>query len=216
MPVMPRRGKVIMCICSAVLLMITGTLLVAAIYKNESLTALLTMTEMRIFIAITGAMCILLPILIFGKWYAGVRSFKKLLAEADEEKDDIYQHLSDSEQAGGTDRLNSTQPEPGTSGNETALHRLVQFTQKGLKELKIDRLPYTIGKKRGVCDGIIESDAVSRIHARVIFEGGTYYMTDLNSTNGTIVNGSRLKPGERQRLRINDEISFGRDLYYFR
>ncbi len=247
MPVIPIQGKVIMSVCSALLLIITGTILTSVIYGNEALTALLAMTEMRVLTAITCAVCIIMPVFIIIKWYSEVRRFKKLLNEAEDDRDDIYMYLSDDEQTKATGRLgfdrintvllsqdNDTAAEDGHIGNTVRLsddpkqesdngigargmiHRLVQFSQQGLNELKIDRLPYTIGKKRGICDGIIESDAVSRIHARLVFEGGEYYMSDLNSTNGTFVNGSRLESGDKIRLNINDEISFGKELYYFR
>ena len=247
MPVIPAQGKVIMIVCSVLLLIVTGTILTSVIYDNETLTALLAMTEMRVLTAITCAVCILMPVLIIIKWYGSVRRFKKLLNEAEGDRDDIYMYMTGNIQttaAGrtGSDRTdtvlltqeNITVAEDGHLGNTVRLtedpepesnsasnthgmiHRLVQFSQRGLNELKIDRLPYTIGKKRGVCDGIIESDAVSRIHARLLFEGGEYYMSDLNSTNGTFVNGSRLRSGDKIRLNINDEISFGKELFYFR
>ena len=229
MPVMPLSGKVIMSICSVMLLIIAGTIFTAAIYKSEALTAVLAMKEMRILTAITSAVCVLMPIMIFLRWYGKVRRFRKLMEEAGDGRDDIYMHLSDNEQAGATGRLGYGRTVGGTVKlNDTEedkerniypegpVHRLVRFANNGLSELRVDRLPYTIGKKRGVCDGIIESDAVSRIHARLIFEGGAYYMTDLNSTNGTFVNGCRLKANDRIRLGINDEIRFGRELFYFR
>ena len=259
MPVMPVQGKVIMSVCLALLLIIAGTVLTAFIYGNESLTALLAMTEMRVLTAMTGAVSILLPMLIFLKWYGKVREFKKLMKEAGDGRDEIYVHLTDNEQSGDTGRIDAgggtrklnaapapaayteslgkTDADEDTSGltEDTArlrdeegieaggrmspdgiVHRLVRFTGKGLNELRIDKLPFTIGKKKGICDGIIESNAVSRIHARLVFEGGAYYMTDLNSTNGTFVNGSRLSAGDRVKLSVNDEISFGRELYYFR
>ena len=36
--------------------------------------------------------------------------------------------------------------------------------------------------------------AVSRIHCKINFESGEYYITDLGSANGTFVNSKKLAP----------------------
>jgi hypothetical protein len=55
-----------------------------------------------------------------------------------------------------------------------------------------------------------ESGGVSRRHARMLFEGGDYYVEDLDSTNFTFVNKQKLTPKTRQIVRQGDEIRFGR------
>lgn len=54
-----------------------------------------------------------------------------------------------------------------------------------------------------------DSPSVSRRHAQVLFRKGDYLLQDLKSTNGTMVNGRPLGPGERLRLRHGDEVQFG-------
>ena len=44
----------------------------------------------------------------------------------------------------------------------------------------------------------IEAPGVSRRHARIDFDGRSYLVTDLNSTNGTYIEDSRLAQGERR------------------
>ncbi|MBR4277345.1 MAG: FHA domain-containing protein, partial [Lachnospiraceae bacterium] len=56
---------------------------------------------------------------------------------------------------------------------------------------------------------VLEDDSVSRLHARIVPEGGGYMLEDLNSTNGTFKNGIRLKPYERRKLVSGDEIRAG-------
>ncbi len=51
---------------------------------------------------------------------------------------------------------------------------------------------------------------VSREHAQIILKNGTVYIEDLNSTNGTRINGFALQPNSLYRLRDGDEIEFGR------
>lgn len=57
---------------------------------------------------------------------------------------------------------------------------------------------------------------VSRRHARILYENGTYKIEDLGSTNGTYVNrGRRLIPGNPQRLENGDEIIVGKTFLRF-
>lgn len=55
-------------------------------------------------------------------------------------------------------------------------------------------------------DVIIDSAEVSRHHARIEIRDGTFHILDLDSTNGTAVNG---KPANATRLNHGDTISFG-------
>ncbi len=50
---------------------------------------------------------------------------------------------------------------------------------------------------------------VSRRHARLIHEGGKWFIVDLDSTNGTYLNGNELTPKTRYELHDGDRISLG-------
>ena len=52
--------------------------------------------------------------------------------------------------------------------------------------------------------------SVSRRHARLILEGGNYFVEDLDSTNFTFVNKQKLVPKTRQAVGDGDEIRCGR------
>lgn len=54
-----------------------------------------------------------------------------------------------------------------------------------------------------------EGSGVSRIHAAIHDQDGMVYITDLNSTNGTRINGLPLVPDQAYRLREGDELQFG-------
>ena len=65
-----------------------------------------------------------------------------------------------------------------------------------------------VGRDLG-CDIVLSDLTVSRRHVRLVFSDGTWSLRDLDSTNGTSVNGSLVKrcqlcPGDR--LRLGDEI----------
>jgi predicted amidophosphoribosyltransferase len=55
-----------------------------------------------------------------------------------------------------------------------------------------------------------EEGGVSRRHARLIREHGTYYVEDLDSTNFTFLKKQKLVPKSRQQVGEGDEIRFGR------
>jgi pSer/pThr/pTyr-binding forkhead associated (FHA) protein len=55
-----------------------------------------------------------------------------------------------------------------------------------------------------------EEGGVSRRHARLIVEGASYFIEDLDSTNYTFVNQQKLAPRTRHPLRDGDEIRCGR------
>lgn len=73
-------------------------------------------------------------------------------------------------------------------------------------EVVIDRDWLVIGRGRGA-DMVIAEATISRAHAAIGFDAEGFYVQDLESTNGTIVNGSRVK---RQLLKKDDEIQMGR------
>ena len=62
-----------------------------------------------------------------------------------------------------------------------------------------------LGRSRS-CDVQLSDVNVSRRHAEVVQEGTTYWIVDLDSMNGTAVNGSRV---EREKLRDGDVITVG-------
>jgi pSer/pThr/pTyr-binding forkhead associated (FHA) protein len=65
--------------------------------------------------------------------------------------------------------------------------------------------PATIGRL-DECEVILTDKNVSRRHAEVRREGTGFVLVDLDSTNGTRVNGARVK---RHDLEDGDEISVG-------
>ncbi len=55
-----------------------------------------------------------------------------------------------------------------------------------------------------------EEGGVSRRHARILRDGDTYLLEDLNSTNYTKLNGVKLIPKIPQAMRDGDHVSFGK------
>ncbi|NEU79482.1 FHA domain-containing protein [Nostoc sp. UIC 10630] len=57
--------------------------------------------------------------------------------------------------------------------------------------------------------GLPDSDVASRIHAQIWVNGDEYHITDLGSSNGTYINGAKLKPQVFCPLHVGDRVSFG-------
>jgi len=65
----------------------------------------------------------------------------------------------------------------------------------------------TVGRATGA-DFIVDAPLVSRVHCRLtVAPDGTLEVRDLESTNGTFVNGARI---EKVRLKSGDRLGVGR------
>ena len=61
------------------------------------------------------------------------------------------------------------------------------------------------------CDIVLSEDSlVSRRHALIEFSQGEYLIKDLNSTNGTFVNGKPLQKMEKRLLAAGDVVRIGK------
>lgn len=115
------------------------------------------------------------------------------------------------------------EPEEVKTGRPTVLLAgVVQGSQGILKyeglnhlpDLKIDHVPYLIGSDRS-CDGILEQNAISRLHARITKTEEVYFIEDLNSTNGTFVGGQQLSYKMRVSIEPNEVIIFANENFRF-
>ena len=63
-----------------------------------------------------------------------------------------------------------------------------------------------IGTQEGLCDYVLDKSTVSRLHVRIDETEEGYRVTDLNSTNGTFVNGRPLDANGTALIQPGDEI----------
>ncbi len=75
-------------------------------------------------------------------------------------------------------------------------------------QITIEYFPFLIGKNRGLTDFWLNEPGVSRLHAKLERVGTEYFVTDLNSTNGTKLNGEILEANETRKIREGDELEF--------
>ena len=77
----------------------------------------------------------------------------------------------------------------------------------------INKDEFRLGSSEEGNDSVIDSPVISRFHAKIIREGKSYYIEDLNSTNGTSVNGKLLGYKDKVLLNPQDTISFADECY---
>ena len=96
-------------------------------------------------------------------------------------------------------------PTQAVTPEELGVEReIVTLTVNG-SEHAVDKQSVVIGRSKD-CDVRVSDPNVSRRHAEIRQEGTTYWIVDLDSTNGTTVNGRRQK---RAKLEDDDRITLG-------
>ena len=126
------------------------------------------------------------------------------------EKEEYNRDLDDMEEDDGKTTLLSM------SGKSSAAASLSGREFGKNLYFKIDKDPFILGKKRDKADGVINDKSVSRMHAAIRKKNGRYFVSDLNSTNGTYINGRRLEPNETAGLEDNDTLAVAQTYLKFR
>ncbi len=101
---------------------------------------------------------------------------------------------------------------PGASSASEALRHAIYPLVKGEYSTTSSR-SFTIGRVDGN-DMIMPDFAISKKHAVIHVDNGSFYLKDLGSTNGTLVNGIRL---DKKPVKIHDKdvLSFARYEFTF-
>ncbi len=83
---------------------------------------------------------------------------------------------------------------------------------------EVNRYPFLIGKIAKESDLILPEPSVSRMHAKIYKKSGQnqWELEDLNSTNGTFVNGTKLEAYTKQIIKPGDLISIADQEFVFR
>ena len=74
------------------------------------------------------------------------------------------------------------------------------------RHIVIRQFPFLMGKMKTRVDEVIEGEGISRIHAMIKEQDGKYYLSDLNSLNGTAVNGKLMDANETMEIADGDVI----------
>lgn len=168
--------------------------------KADSLAVVEERTAQRSqwVIAISAA---LLLIALLG-WLISSRRKKARLQSAES-------RLSEAEQEAEAARRAAAQPAPFGCVLEGRDHADKPFALR-LSALALgDQSGAILGRSPDKADFVIDHESISRAHVRLTVSGGDLYAEDLNTLNGTRINGHALDPGEPMVLQSNDQLELG-------
>ncbi len=95
-------------------------------------------------------------------------------------------------------------PVPSSDGESTMV--LIAMNAPSRVEIPITKSEFRIGKKSDN-DGIVDfNKMISRQHCIISKKGDQYVICDLQSANGTFVNGERLSAGKTYLLKNGDVV----------
>ena len=97
---------------------------------------------------------------------------------------------------------------------DTRMRTVTFLVLEGVDKGRVFRdlsVPVTIGREEGNVLRL-NDERISRYHAKIQMEDGDVIVTDLDSTNGTRVNGATV---QIRRLRPGDQLSVGRSMLLF-
>ena len=99
---------------------------------------------------------------------------------------------------------------------ENSDNKLYGIGKNNKYHIPLQKLPITVGKLAGAVDLVLDEQSISRLHARISRDGNRFFITDLNSTNGTFRNGMRLEPNASEIIEPGDEIGIGKLKFIYR
>ena len=79
----------------------------------------------------------------------------------------------------------------------------------------LESFPYFIGKLKKQMNYCLDYQGISRYHAKITQEEDKYYITDLNSTNGTYLNKDLIQPYEPMEIEVGDQVRLASISYKF-
>lgn len=88
------------------------------------------------------------------------------------------------------------------------MHIEARLVNGEIIEQNIDSNRCVIGRS-SKCDVVIPHEGMSRLHCQVEFIDGEYFITDLGSTNGVLIDNQRIEPHQKIPYQTFLPLSFG-------
>ncbi len=129
--------------------------------------------------------------------------------EPEDAEGNPFANDNSNESAGSYGQEPEPEPAPAPKGGKPSL----TLVMAGRDPLKMTSEVFTIGRGK-TCDFVIDSNRVSREHARILREGAGFVLEDLNSSNGTFYGPNKDKVTRRS-IRDQDEFTFGTEKVKF-
>lgn len=122
--------------------------------------------------------------------------------------------MPSNEGAGETSVLNDGAGETTVLGNQSTGYFIVRRSNS--EKININKPEFVIGKERRRVDYCIsDNNSISRTHAKIRVRAGRCYIVDMNSTNCTYINGSKLSPNQEVILSKGDKIKLSDEEFEF-
>jgi hypothetical protein len=100
------------------------------------------------------------------------------------------------------------EPAPPPPSKKGGGKEVLTVVMAGREPYKLSAESMLIGRGKH-CDFVIESNRVSREHARISKEGPEFILEDLNSSNGTFFGPAKDKVTKPRKIKDGDEFTFG-------
>lgn len=95
------------------------------------------------------------------------------------------------------------------------LPQIKRIVGNNTETIIIEKFPFMIGRLENHVDYFIKNPAVGKLHAEMTKTTEGYFISDLNSKNGTFINGERIEPGKENRIQNEDYITLGNEKFVF-
>ena len=82
-------------------------------------------------------------------------------------------------------------------------------------KILLEKTTTLIGRLSDSVDHVIDNKAVGKMHAEIIRRDEKYYIIDLNSVNGTYINGERAVCNIETEIKNGDSIMLANESYRF-
>jgi pSer/pThr/pTyr-binding forkhead associated (FHA) protein len=85
----------------------------------------------------------------------------------------------------------------------------------GEPEIIVDNQEIIIGRNEEICSHVIENKSIGRAHIKINMGLSGCFITDLDSKNGTYLNGEKLLSNKEYPLNNNDRLLLANTEYCF-
>ncbi len=133
---------------------------------------------------------------------------EELISGREEDPEDEMDYLSGTDMTAYKDERTVLIKRPGKgTEKDVPVPLYPTLTAWDGRVIELKRFPFVLGKMRDRVDELIESEGISRLHAMIKETDGRYYLSDLNSLNGTFINGDMIGANAMAEISDGDVIS---------
>lgn len=102
----------------------------------------------------------------------------------------------------------------GVSNYAAARPFLIAAASK--EKIEVTSYEFKMGRDPEQADYVSKNKVVGRLHAKVITENGEYFLVDQHSRNGSFLNGMKVLPNQKTKIKHEDHIKLGNEEFVFR